>query len=171
MSEDRELGWDEEVSEGEGFTLLPAGKVKFTVTDFERGRSKGEGKLPPCNMAIVNLKLETQDGLIGGCRVYLVLHTSMQWKINEFFTALGFAKSEDGKVRMDWKSIIQRSGFCNIKVRTSDGKEFNEVDKFLIPETTQPQPQTQVQQPSFIPPYQPSQPVQSAPQASAGGWA
>lgn len=169
MSEERELQWDDEVSEGEGFTLLPAGKAKFTVTDFERGRSKGEGKLPPCNMAVVSLKLETQDGKVGGCRTYLVLHTSMQWKINEFFTALGFAKSEDGKVKMNWNQIMNQSGFCNVKVRKNDGKEFNEVDKFLVPEASAPisQPQTQVAPPTYqAPPAQ--QPAQQA--QGNGGW-
>lgn len=167
MSEDRELQWDDEVGEGEGFTLLPAGKAKFTVIDWERSRSKGEGKLPACNMAIVNLKLETQDGKVGGCRTYLVLHTSMQWKINEFFASLGFQKNADGNIKMNWNQIQNQSGFCNIKVRKNDGKEFNEVDKFLVPEASAPvsQPQTQVQQPSFTTPAQ--QPVQ---QPSAGGW-
>lgn len=59
---DRELGWDDEISQESEFQLLPAGDYEFTVTNFERARHTGSQKLPACNKAIVELQLQTQTG-------------------------------------------------------------------------------------------------------------
>lgn len=133
MSEGRELGWDEWVEEGDGdFTLLEPGKVKFTVLDFERTKSKNSGM----NMAKIKLSLETKEGLTSTCFTNLVLSTKTQWKIFDFFRSLGCTTS-DGKVKMDWNGAIGMSGFCEIKVKEYNGKESNEVDKFLEPKQKQ----------------------------------
>ncbi len=169
MSEERELGWDETVGEGEGFTVLPKGKVKFTVTQVERSRSKGSDKLPACAMAVVHLKLETQDGQVGGCRDFLILHTKMQFKLNQFFTALGFTKDSEGNVKMDWSGAAGRTGFCDILVDNYNGNENNKVEKYLEPQAigNGQTPQTPLPRPTFTPP-----PVEQAPaQPQQGGWA
>lgn len=165
MSEERELGWDEEVGPGEGgFTILPAGKVRFTVQDVEKQRSKGSASIAPCNMAKVKLKLETQEGLVGGCFDFLLLHTKMQWKLNQFFIGLGFDKNADGTVKMAWNNIIGKSGFCEVKIDTYDGKESNKIEKYLEPQT--------VESPSQIAPptYQEPQPQTAPPAQGNGGW-
>ena len=55
---DRELGWDEEINKESEFTLLPEGDYNFSIVSFERGRHQGSAKLPPCNKAIVKIKID-----------------------------------------------------------------------------------------------------------------
>ena len=43
---ERELNWDDEISQESEFTLLEDGDYDFEVTKFERGRSNGSEKIP-----------------------------------------------------------------------------------------------------------------------------
>src|SRR5690625_6831158 len=74
-----ELGWDDEIEEsGPSFVLLPAGDYNFEVTKFERSRYQGGANLPPCNMAILTLKID--GGEHGSTTVIdrLYLHSSTE---------------------------------------------------------------------------------------------
>ena len=52
----RELGWEDTIqNDGQDFEPIPAGDYDVTIERFDRSRSKGEGKLPACNMAVVYL--------------------------------------------------------------------------------------------------------------------
>ena len=72
----RELGWDDSIeNESPEFVLLPAGKCKFEVLDFERQRFAGSAKLPPCNMAVLKIKLTAADGASTAINQNLFLHS------------------------------------------------------------------------------------------------
>jgi len=63
MEEYRELDWDDQIEDdGPEFIILPPGDYDFEVTDFERGRHQGSDNLPPCNKAIVYLRIEGKEG-------------------------------------------------------------------------------------------------------------
>ena len=63
MDIERELGWDEPIeNEGPEFVILPEGDYDFQVVNLERGRHNGSDKLPPCNKAIVHIKIEGPEG-------------------------------------------------------------------------------------------------------------
>ena len=85
----RELGWDEEIeNDGPDFVLLPAGDYDFEVVDFERGRHNGSEKLPPCNKAIVHIRIEGKEG-VSIIRHQLFLHTITEGMLCAFFVGIG----------------------------------------------------------------------------------
>ena len=51
----------DEIENDNEFQILPDGDYNFTVTGFERGRHQGSAKLPPCNKAIITLKMCIRD--------------------------------------------------------------------------------------------------------------
>ena len=93
MSEmERELGWDDEIEkDGSDYVLLPEGDYDFTVESFERGRHNGSEKLPPCNKAMLKLRIDATEGtaLINH---NLFLHTKTEGMLSAFFTAIGQKK-------------------------------------------------------------------------------
>ena len=75
-AEGREFEWDDTIeNDGKDFEPLPEGDYSFTIDKIERGRSKGEGKLPPCNMAIVYFIIHGADRDVE-IRENYVLHRS-----------------------------------------------------------------------------------------------
>ncbi|MDO5785686.1 MAG: hypothetical protein Q4P20_11550 [Eubacteriales bacterium] len=130
-----ELDWEEEIeNDGNDFVLLNEGEYDFVVTKFERGRSKGSDKLPPCNMAILTIRVDDQTTIIEN----LILHSKMEWKLCQFFTSIGLRKHGE-KMRMNWGKVLGATGRCKIIVEDftgRDGKErqTNRIDKFLEPE-------------------------------------
>lgn len=135
MSEmERELGWDDEIEkDGSDFILLPEGDYDFTVESFERGRHNGSEKLPPCNKAILKLRIETPEGtaLINH---NLFLHTRTEGMISAFFTSIG-QKKKGEKVKMNWNAVIGAKGRCKVEIHEwtgNDGekRQGNDVKKF-----------------------------------------
>lgn len=129
-----ELGWDDEISgEGGGFFLLEEGDYNFTVVSFERGRFPGSAKLPPCNKATFILEVEA-DGGTARVRHDLILYSTLEWKISEFFRAIGQKKAGE-PLRPRWNEVVGAKGRARFKTRTyvkKDGSkgEVNEVDRF-----------------------------------------
>ena len=61
--EERELGWEDTITkDASDFILLPEGDYNFIVESFERGRHNGSEKLPPCNKAILMLRIDAPEG-------------------------------------------------------------------------------------------------------------
>lgn len=129
----REYGWDDEISRDDEFVVLPEGDYDFEVTAFERSRSKGSDNIPPSNMAVLDIRVS--DGT--DCtyvKDYLVLHSKMEWKLSQFFRAIG-QKKQGEKVRMNWNAVIGAKGRCKVIVDkyTNDKgqtKENNKIAKY-----------------------------------------
>lgn len=134
---ERELGWEEEIeNDGNDFVLLDEGIYPFQVTKFERSRSKGSDKLPPCNMAVLTIRVDGQTTITEN----LILHSKMEWKLCQFFTSIG-ARKHGEKMRMNWSKVTGATGRCKIIVEDFVGKDgkprqTNRIDKFLDPEDT-----------------------------------
>ncbi|MBO5198041.1 MAG: hypothetical protein J6B85_05915 [Lachnospiraceae bacterium] len=133
MSElERELNWDDIIEkDGEDLEPLPEGDYDFVVESFERGRSKGEGKLPPCNMAILKIRIQGKERNIQ-ITENLVLHTKMEWKLSQFFRSIG-AKEEGQRVAMNWSIVPGASGRALVKQKPGlkdPAKMYNYIDKF-----------------------------------------
>ncbi|MBQ5545091.1 MAG: DUF669 domain-containing protein [Clostridia bacterium] len=132
--DERELDWNDNIeNDGEAYQLLPEGDYDFEVIRFERGRSKGSDKLPPCNMAILTIQL-SGGGLSTVVTENLVLHTKMEWKLSQFFCAIG-QKQKGEKVRMNWQAVLGAKGRCKVGVRSyqkQNGEDglTNEIKKF-----------------------------------------
>ena len=83
--EGRELGWDDSIKQdSQNFDPIPEGDYNVTIEKYDRSRSKGEGKLPPCNMAVVYFIVHGPDREIT-IRENYILHSSLEWKLSELF--------------------------------------------------------------------------------------
>lgn len=187
------IGWDDEIIDpGEPeFVLLTPGVYDFTVTGFERGHFDGSEKMDACSMA--KLTLRCSNG-VQETTVFtnLFLSSTVAFKLSKFAKSIGDMPAGDSKgqkFHVDWNNIIGKSGKCRIKTRVYNGKDYNEVDDFIVPDPAaapvpasmpqaapaayyaQPQPQAQPvyapqPQQATIPAQSVVQPQQVAPQPS-----
>lgn len=187
------IGWDDEIIDpGElEFILLTPGVYDFTITGFERGHFDGGEKMDACSMA--KLTLRCTNG-IQETTVFtnLFLSSAVAFKLSKFAKSIGDMPAGDSKgqkFHVDWNNIIGKSGKCRIKTRVYNGKDYNEVDDFIVPDPAaapapapmpqaapaayyaQPQPQAQPvyapqPQQATIPAQSVVQPGQVAPQPS-----
>lgn len=134
---EREIGWNDEIeNDGAEFVLLPDGDYDFEVTEFERGRHPGSDKLPPCNKAVVSIRIEGEEG-ISTIKHQLFLHTKTEGLLCSFFAGIG-QRQKGERVSMDWNKVVGSKGRAKVgsrKYTNDDGKvlEFNEIKKFYEP--------------------------------------
>ena len=134
---DRELGWEDEIQKDSEFVLLPEGDYFFGVTSFERGRHPGSDKLPPCNKAILKLRVWGDAGETSITH-NLFLHSSVEGLLCAFFVSIG-QRQHGEKMSMNWAAVTGSMGRCHVGVRSykdKDGNErqANQVTRFLEPE-------------------------------------
>lgn len=138
---EREFGWEDEiVVDGQEFIDIPNGDYDFLIESIDRNRYQGSAKMPACNQAKVTLIVEVPG--IGPARIqtYLMLHSKMEWKLSEFFASIGL-KQKDQPLKMRW-NIQGAKGRCKISHRQNDGKNYNEVKRFIpVWELKEPQNQ------------------------------
>lgn len=142
------LGWDDEIIEESSFIILPAGDYSFTVKKFEKGRHSGSEKIPPCNKAIVTFTVKSPDGRSVDIQENYLLHRKMEWKLSEFFAAVGM-KSENERIRMQWSpELIGKQGMCKIivheYVKNGESRQINRIES-LYPSYSQPNAQQPAQ--------------------------
>lgn len=128
----KEIGWEDTVEKGEEYALVPAGDYDFVVESFERGRYEGSDKVPPCNRALLKIRVDGPEGT-SVMSESLLLYDKMQWKLAEFFLSIG-AEETDGRVKMNWNMVPQATGRATIEVkpdRNDPSKKYNHVKKFL----------------------------------------
>ena len=89
MSVEREYNWDDVITEdATEFPLLPEGDYDFEVESYERARHPGSDKLPPCNKAIVKIRIEEAAGTVY-INHNLFLHSKTEGMLSAFFAAIG----------------------------------------------------------------------------------
>lgn len=144
IKNERELGWNDEIeNDGPDFTLLPEGDYDFEVTEFERGRHPGSDKLPPCNKAVVSIRIKGEEGM-STVKHQLFLHTKTEGLLCNFFTAIG-QRQKGQKVSMDWNKVVGSKGRAKVGIRKwkndkGEELEFNNIKKFYEPEEDKAQP-------------------------------
>ena len=172
----RELDWDSEIVQEEmELPHLPDGDYPFQIVSLEKRRyePKEGAKLPPCNMATLTVRInDRMSGQTIDIRTNLHLHTKMEWKLCEFFAAIGMRQKGEA-LRMDWSHVVGATGLCKVKKRSrTDGRAESEIDRFY-PTYDLPQGYQQTAQ-SYATPVAPviyGQPQQgyAAPQQPNGG--
>ena len=134
---ERELGWDDQIEKDSEYTLLPEGDYDFEVLSFERGRHNGSDKLPACNKAILSLRVYGDAGETQ-MRHNLFLHTSVEGLLCAFFTSIG-QRQKGERITMNWNAVIGSRGRCKVGIRSwltdkGEKRESNEIKRFLEPE-------------------------------------
>lgn len=128
-----ELGWDSTIqNDNPEFVLLPEGDYDFVVTEFERARHPGSEKLPPCNKAIIHIRIEGKEG-VSNIKHNLFLHSTTEGMLCAFFTGIGQRKRGE-PLQMNWNAVVGSRGRAKVGIREYDGKKFNEIKKFYEPE-------------------------------------
>jgi hypothetical protein len=131
---DRELGWNDTIeNDGPDFITLPDGDYDFEIINMERARYAGGDKLPPCNKAVVHVKIECEEG-VTIIKHNLFLHTKTEGILCSFFTAIGQRKHGE-KLTMNWNKVVGSKGRCKVVVDkwTNDNgeeKTSNKIVKF-----------------------------------------
>ena len=130
-TEGSELGWEDTISkESSEFEPIPEGDYEFTIEKYERARSQGKGKLPPCNMAVVYFRIADRDREVV-IRENFILHSSLEWKLSELFRGIG-AKKEGEEVRMNWNLLPGATGRAQVSLdpdRNDPSKKYNHIKK------------------------------------------
>lgn len=137
----QDLGWEGYViDDGGNFELLDAGYYPFTVKKLERERFEGSAKMAACSRAKLTLEIVAGDHTVD-ITDRLMLNTKMQWKISQFFEALGFTKDEEGRMAMHWNEVEEKQGWVKLKVRqyvnkNNEERQSNEVESYIAPAQT-----------------------------------
>lgn len=131
---ERELGWEDTIErENEEFVLLPEGDYNFVVESFDRARHPGSEKLPPCNKAVIKLKIEATEGT-AFITHNLFLHTKTEGLLSAFFSSIG-QKKKGEPLRMDWNRVVGACGRAKIGIHTyknqqGEDRKSNDIKKF-----------------------------------------
>lgn len=132
------LDWDDEIlddGEERSFVTLEEGEYFFEVTKFEKElfSAKAESKIPDCKMAIITLKIPTQEGdayikdkfyLVGSC----------EWRISSFFRSIGLKKHGE-PLRMKWTEAVGLKGkaYVTKDPGNKDNVFFNNIKYYIDP--------------------------------------
>jgi hypothetical protein len=137
-----EINWDDSIeNDGPDFVVLPEGDYAFEVVEFERARHNGSDKLPPCNKAIVHIKIQGQGGTTT-IKHNLFLHSITEGMLCAFFAGIGQRKRGE-KVTMNWNAVVGATGKAKVGLRkwnNDKGEQIssNEIKKFYDPEEGAP---------------------------------
>lgn len=189
-TENEFLTWDGGfVAEESEFVVLDPGVCKFTVKNFERKIYDGKSDKIPNGTPYAEIEMEfvgTKGKTTVKERLYLLKR--MQWKLTEFFAAIGQNPTIGQAFMPNWNAVVGSSGYAELEVNhykdnSGNDRSNNRPNKFLKPnapeiasaqqpmqvqpvqatpaqtQVTQSQPvQQQVQQPTV----QPQQPTQGS---------
>lgn len=134
---DTPMDWDSPIeNDGEGsgeFFVFPDGsEVSFEVTKFTRAVSDRRN----CPMAKLELTLTDGEGHEAKAWDNITLHSSSEWKLCQFFTAIGQRRHGE-KIKPDWTKVYGAKGRATVTVGeyTKGSKTFpkNEIDRYLDP--------------------------------------
>ena len=158
MSEDRILGWDDEIKNDKStFEVVPAGTYPFEIVSLKRGQHQpkpdGKGKLPSCPKAEVIVRVFPPDGDYADIDHNLFLHSRCEGMLCSFFLAIGQRKHGE-PLRPNWSRVVGSKGFCKVSVREyvgNDGNKYqsNDVKSFLDPEKVNKDAQTTGEEAGF----------------------
>ena len=133
MEQNKALNWDDEIVKDSGeFTLLPEGDYTFKVVNFERAWYDGSDKIPPCNKAIITIKIEAPEGT-AELKENLFLTTKTEGLLSAFFSSIG-QKKKGEPLRMNWNKVIGSTGKVKVGTRTYNDSTYNQVKRWLSPE-------------------------------------
>ena len=132
---ERPLDWNEGIEKETEFELLPEGVYDFTVESFERGYYNGSDKMSACNQA--NITMRVQDpisGKTGKVVDTLYLHTKAEWRLSQFFTAIGQKKKGERLGSMNWNAVPGAKGRLKLSINQYTAKDGNKRENNRVKE-------------------------------------
>ena len=125
------MDWNDYIeNEGEEFVTLPEGDYDYTVTLFEKGEYPGSAKIEPCKKAILELTVVVPGVGKSVIKEQLLLSQKTEWKLCEFFTAIGERKKGE-PLQMNWNAVGGATGLCELGHRKYKDNDYNQITKFL----------------------------------------
>lgn len=128
---EREFDWNDTIKNDNNFVKLEPGDYDFVIDHYDRARSQGSDKLPPCNMAIVYFNVKAPDGTSVSIRENFILHSKLEWKLSELFCSVGL-KQKGEELKMKWDALPGMTGRCQVSLDpdTNDpSKKYNHIKK------------------------------------------
>lgn len=132
----KELSWDDPIEKESDYIVLPEGDYDFVVESVERARHPGSDKLPPCNKAIIKIRIDSEYGRTI-INYNLFLHSNVEGMLSEFFTGIGQKKKGEKLEHMNWNTVPGSTGRVHIKTRQYNNNDYNDVKKFYPKEIHQ----------------------------------
>lgn len=131
------LGWDSEIkNDGGDFKLLPEGVYPFTVRSVEKAYNNGAKNIPACPMAKVTLRVGTGADS-SDVTNNLYLDDSLEWKLCQFFLALGMRKHGEALNLREFDNAQGKTGWVELEHYTytdkGEDKTINSVKRYLDP--------------------------------------
>lgn len=123
-----ELDWDAPIEKESEFILLPDGDYDFTVESFEKKRFDGSKKMAACNMAVLNIRIDTDQG---SAHIFhnLYLNSKTEWVLSAFFASIG-QKKRGEVLNMKWQLVPGSKGKCKVGHEDYNGNTYNRINKF-----------------------------------------
>ena len=114
---DEYMDWNDQIQQDSSeFEVVPEGEYNFEVIKFERSRTDSDAKYPNCNQAIITLRVTNSD-YSGEITDRLILNRKLEWKISQFFCAIGQKRKGEPFV-MNWPAVPGARGRCEITIRS-----------------------------------------------------
>lgn len=151
-SQEGALDWNSNIVKESAFILLPDGDYDFIVNSFDREHYEGGDNLSACNVAVLNIRIDTNlhpDGYVI-IKHRLFLHTKTEWALSAFFRAIG-QKKKDAPLQMNWNLVPGSKGRLRLGKKIYKDNEYNEIKKFYPADEQQPQPYTPQTTAGFTP--------------------
>jgi hypothetical protein len=132
------LDWDSPIqNDGNEFVLFSEGDYDFMVKALERAVKTGT-KYGDVKVAKLTLEV-THEGKTTELKADLMLHSKLEWKLCQFFTAIGQRKHGE-QLKPQWNKVPGAKGRCHVTQEEVDSKKepgkklkVNRVEKFLDP--------------------------------------
>lgn len=132
------LDWDDEISAENEFELLPEGEYKFRIEALERGRFNGSAKMAACPQANLTIAVTKENGKEAKVFDTLYLNTKAEWKLSQFFVAIG-QKKKGEPLTMNWGKVPGSTGKLKLVIneytdKNGNARQNNKIDRYLEPE-------------------------------------
>lgn len=134
------LSWDSQIEKESSFILFPEGDYDFIVDKMERSQYQPSpsAKIKEASpMAELTLRFTSAEHGETNVSENLILHTATEWKISEFFIAIG-QKQKGQPFTPNWSQVPGSTGRAKLEInkytkKDSSKGENNRVVNFLEP--------------------------------------
>jgi hypothetical protein len=131
------IDWDDAIeNDGSEAKIIEPGIYPFRVVKLEKTISKGQ-KTAGAPMAILECRIEHDEGEYIDIRDQIVLVRLLEWKLCQFFTAIGQRKKGEN-LTPRWNAVEGSKGHCAVFIEEykkkdgTDGKSVK-IAKYIDP--------------------------------------